>query len=92
MSLERLASSCLFPSFPGVEVPDWIRRCALEELLQSDFSILSEAALYRNLDKLHPRREQIETALAAREDPAGARLNAPVKTDRNPTQQAITHG
>ena len=48
-------------------MPDWIRRCALEELLQSDFSILSEAALYRNLDKLHPRREQIETALAARE-------------------------
>jgi Transposase DDE domain len=48
-------------------MPDWMRRCALEELLQSDFSTLSEAALYRNLDKLHPRREQIETALAERE-------------------------
>jgi hypothetical protein len=48
-------------------MPDWMRRCALEELLHSDFSALSEAALYRNLDQLHPRREQIESALAARE-------------------------
>jgi len=48
-------------------MPDWIRRCALEEILQSDFSALSEAALYRNLDKLHPCRERIETALAHRE-------------------------
>ena len=24
--LERLAAACLLPSFPGVEVPDWIRR------------------------------------------------------------------
>ena len=24
--LERLAASCLFPGFPGVEPPDWIRR------------------------------------------------------------------
>jgi len=24
--LERLAATCLLPSFPGVEVPDWIRR------------------------------------------------------------------
>lgn len=48
-------------------MPDWIRRCALAELLQSDFSTLSEASLYRNLDQLHPRREPIETALAERE-------------------------
>jgi hypothetical protein len=47
--------------------PDWMRRSALEELLQSDFSPVSDDALYRNLDQLHPRREQIETALAARE-------------------------
>ena len=26
MSLERLASACIFPSFPGGEVPDWVRR------------------------------------------------------------------
>jgi hypothetical protein len=51
-------------------MPDWIRRCALEELLQSDFSTLSEASLYRNLDQLHPRREPIETgARRTRTDP-----------------------
>ena len=48
-------------------MPDWIRRCAVEELLQSDFGRLSDEALYRNLDKLHPHRAQIESALAERE-------------------------
>jgi beta-N-acetylhexosaminidase len=24
--LERLAAACIFPSFPGTEVPDWVRR------------------------------------------------------------------
>jgi len=48
-------------------MPDWIRRSGLAELLQSDFSRLSDEALYRNLDKLHPHREQIESALAERE-------------------------
>ena len=48
-------------------MPDWMRRCALEEILQSDFSRLNDDALYRNLDRLHPRREQIEAALAERE-------------------------
>jgi transposase len=48
-------------------MPDWMRRCALEEVLQSDFSKLSDEALYRNLDKLHPHREEIENALAQRE-------------------------
>jgi transposase len=48
-------------------MPDWIRRCALEEILQSDFSTLNDDALYRNLDKLHPQREPIEAALAQRE-------------------------
>jgi hypothetical protein len=47
--------------------PDWMRRCALEEILQSDFSRLNDDALYRNLDRLHPRREHIEAALAERE-------------------------
>ena len=48
-------------------MPDWLRRGAVAELLQSDFSRLSDEALYRNLDKLHPHREQIESALAERE-------------------------
>jgi transposase len=48
-------------------MPDWMRRCALEELLHSNFSTLSDDALYRNLDKLHPQRAPIESALAERE-------------------------
>jgi len=48
-------------------MPDWMRRCALEEVVHSDFSKFCDEALYRNLDKLHPHREQIENALAQRE-------------------------
>jgi len=32
-----------------------------------DFSSLHDDALYRNLDRLHPNRERIETELAERE-------------------------
>ena len=48
-------------------MPDWIRRTALADILGTDFSGLSDEALYRNLDRLHPQRARIEQALAARE-------------------------
>jgi len=48
-------------------MPDWIRRTALGEILEEDFSILADEALYRNLDRLHPQREGIERELAERE-------------------------
>jgi transposase len=48
-------------------MPDWIRRTALGDILQEDFSRLQDEALYRNLDRLHPNREHIERALAERE-------------------------
>ena len=48
-------------------MPDWIRRTALADLLEVDFDGLSEASLYRNLDKLHPNRAQIESRLVQRE-------------------------
>lgn len=62
MTLNRLVS-------PASEhaMPDWIRRTALADILGEDFSTLSDEALYRNLDRLHPQRETIERALAARE-------------------------
>ena len=62
MTLNRLVS-------PAAEhaMPDWIRRTALADILGEDFSTLSDEALYRNLDRLHPQRETIERALAARE-------------------------
>jgi len=48
-------------------MPDWIRRTALSDILGTDFRTLSDEALYRNLDRLHPQRAAIEQALAARE-------------------------
>src|SRR5262252_8814207 len=48
-------------------MPDWIRRTALGDILQEDFSELEDEALYRNLDRLHPNRETIERALAEKE-------------------------
>ena len=48
-------------------MPDWIRRTALADILGTDFTALSDEALYRNLDRVHPQRARIEQALAARE-------------------------
>ena len=48
-------------------MPAWMRRTALTELLGSDFATLSEAALYRNMDRLHPKRALIESDLVERE-------------------------
>src|SRR5213593_990581 len=62
MTLNRLVQ-------PAAEhaMPDWIRRTALADILGTDFTALSDEALYRNLDRLHPQRAVIEQALAARE-------------------------
>lgn len=48
-------------------MPDWIRRTAMGDILGVDFSELDENALYRNLDRLHPNRGQIEGELAEQE-------------------------
>ncbi len=48
-------------------MPHWIRSTAIGDLLGVDFAELSDAPLYRNLDRLHPNRVAIEAALAARE-------------------------
>jgi transposase len=62
MTLNRL----IFP-LSELSMPDWIRRTALGDILGTDFSELNEDSLYRNLDKLYPKREQIERDLAERE-------------------------
>src|SRR5947199_1340646 len=62
MTLNRL----ICPSSENA-MPDWIRRTALGDILQEDFSELADEALYRNLDRLHPKREHIERALAEKE-------------------------
>jgi len=62
MTLNRLVR-------PAAEhaMPDWLRRTALGDILGTDFTALSDEALYRNLDRLYPQRAVIEQALAARE-------------------------
>jgi transposase len=62
MTLNRL----IFP-LSELSMPEWIRRTALGDILGTDFSELNEDSLYRNLDKLYPKREQIERELAQRE-------------------------
>jgi transposase len=62
MTLNRL----VFP-LSEYAMPDWIRRTALGDILGEDFTGLNEDALYRHLDRLHPNRERIESALAERE-------------------------
>ena len=48
-------------------MPDWIRSTALPDILQVDFQLLAEDALYRNLDQVASQRVAIEAALAERE-------------------------
>jgi hypothetical protein len=59
MTLNRL----IFP-LSELAMSDWIRRTAMGDILGTHFSKLNEDALYRNLDRLHPKREQIERELA----------------------------
>jgi transposase len=48
-------------------MPAWIRRTALADILGVSFDALEEDPLYQVLDKLHPHRAAIETALVERE-------------------------
>lgn len=48
-------------------MPGWIERTALSDILSVDLSELSDESLYRNLDRLHPNRQRIESELAERE-------------------------
>jgi len=62
MTLNRL----IHPS-AEYAMPDWIRSTAMSDILGVDFRKLVDDPLYRNLDRLHPRRAAIESALAERE-------------------------
>lgn len=62
MVLNRL----IFPLSEHAMVP-WMSRRAPAEVVNGDLSGLSDEALYRNLDRLHPNRERIEKELAEKE-------------------------
>ena len=57
----------LIPPTSEPAMPRWMRRTALGELLGTDIDALSESALYRNMDRLHPPRALIESDLVERE-------------------------
>ena len=48
-------------------MPEWVGHTALSDILRVDLSELSDESLYRNLDRLHPNRQCIESELAERE-------------------------
>ena len=62
MVLNRLVAPCSEHA-----MPQWVEQTALSDILRVDLSELSDTALYRNLDRLHPNRQGIESALALRE-------------------------
>jgi len=62
MVLNRLVAPCSEHA-----MPEWVQSTALSDVLRADLSELSDEALYRNLDRLHPHRGSIEEALAQRE-------------------------
>ena len=49
-------------------MPDWFARTALADILGIDLGGIDDDALYRHLDHLHPKRAEIEAALAKREE------------------------
>jgi len=62
MTLNRLVCPKSEHAMPG-----WAGSSAVGDLVGADLSALSDDALYRNLDRLHAHREEIERELAARE-------------------------
>lgn len=62
MVLNRLVAPCSEHA-----MPQWVGNTALSDILRIDLSELSDTALYRNLDRLHPNRQAIEAALAQQE-------------------------
>ena len=64
---EAMALNRLIAPQSEYAMPAWMRRTALSDLLHTDFTALHDDALYRNLDRLHPKREQMERELAERE-------------------------
>ena len=49
-------------------MPDWFERTALPDILAIDLRGVDDDALYRHLDRLHPKRAEIEQALVRREE------------------------
>lgn len=62
MTMARLVHPCSEHA-----MPNWIRTTALSDILGYSYERLTDDALYRNLDRLYPNREVIESKLVERE-------------------------
>jgi len=49
------------------KMPNWVNSTALSDILSLDLTSLNDDALYRNLDKLYPKRGIIESLLTEKE-------------------------
>lgn len=58
MTMNRLVAPC-----SEWAMPEWFHRVALGDVLSKDVETLSAKTLYRNLDRLHSKREEIEAGL-----------------------------
>jgi len=66
LTLVMVMNRLLSPS-SEYQMPDWVNSTALSDILSVDLESLNDDALYRNMDKLYPRRGIIERLLAERE-------------------------
>ena len=64
---EAMTLACLIRPCSEHAMPDWMRRTAIPDILGYEVDSLAEDRLYRQLDRLHPARKKIETALYERE-------------------------
>lgn len=64
---EAMTLACLIRPCSEHAMPDWMRRTAIPDILGYEVDSLAEDRLYRQLDRLHPARKKIETALYKRE-------------------------
>jgi len=66
LTLPMVMNRLISPS-SEYKMPNWINSTALSDILSLDLASLSDDALYRNLDKLYPRRDIIESLLTEKE-------------------------
>jgi len=66
LTLVMVMNRLLSPSSEH-QMPDWVNSTALSDILSLNLESLNDDALYRNMDKLHPKRGIIESLLAERE-------------------------
>ncbi|MGI0084604.1 MAG: IS1634 family transposase [Nitrososphaerales archaeon] len=60
--------NCLVEPGSDHAIRDWVDRTALPDILGMNMPPVNDTALYRNLDKLHPERKEIEKKLSEREN------------------------